>query len=230
MLTYACPAPLTEQKEELDGELAALRRIIAALSEKMDTWRLRHEILATQRDRGEATIRHLWQQLLRGGHDSAALAAAPSSSSKAPQHAHHPQLLRGGHESAALGGHESAALAAAPSSSSKAPQHAHHPQAPAFEALGEARKTKKKSPPPTPRLLASSSSTAARAAPDAAAAWRLARGAGCSSASSPASQVLDLLALLVLKYALYWRAVLVGSELCRDGAAYRMAQQHHLVA
>jgi hypothetical protein len=53
-------AALTEQKEELDGELAALCRIIAALNEKMDTWRLRHEILATQRDRGEATIRHLW--------------------------------------------------------------------------------------------------------------------------------------------------------------------------
>ena len=140
---------LTEQKEELDGELASLRRIIAALSEKMDTWRLRHEILATQRDRGEATIRHLWQQLL------------------------------------------------------KAPQHALHPQAPALEALEEAKKTKKESPPPpTPHPLASSSSAPAYAAP--ASAWGLARGAGCSSASSAASQVLDLLALLVQKYVLYW--------------------------
>jgi hypothetical protein len=137
--TLTQTAALTEQKEELDGELTALRRIIAALSEKMDTWRLRHEILATQRDRGEATIRHLWQQLL-----------------KAPQHALHPQ-------------------------------HAHHPQAPPLEALEEAKQTKKESPPPTPHLLASSSS-----------------GVAGSSSSSAVSQVLDLLALLVLKYVLYW--------------------------
>jgi hypothetical protein len=40
----------------MDAELANLRDIISSLSEKMDTWRLRHEILASQRDRSEATI------------------------------------------------------------------------------------------------------------------------------------------------------------------------------
>ena len=51
-----CIAAMTKKKEEMDAELANLREIISSLSEKMDTWRLRHEILASQRDRSEATI------------------------------------------------------------------------------------------------------------------------------------------------------------------------------
>ena len=55
-----CIAAMAKKKEEMDAELATLRDIVSSLSEKMDTWRLRHEILASQRDRSEATMQVCW--------------------------------------------------------------------------------------------------------------------------------------------------------------------------
>ena len=53
-----CIAGMSKKKEEMEIELTNLREIISNLTEKMDTWRLKHEILAAQRDRAEATVQH----------------------------------------------------------------------------------------------------------------------------------------------------------------------------
>lgn len=75
-----CIAEMSNKKEEMESELSNLREIITNLSEKMDTWRLRHEILAAQRDRAEATVQHLWVQVLKAHSELQATSVLPVSS------------------------------------------------------------------------------------------------------------------------------------------------------